>query len=188
MKEILVQTLRYSKAKKRKTSWNILPCDDKKEPYFLNPLSTKKNSRWYNSNESNSAQEIPSGTWMRPRLWRGHASPGGSGYGGPAWPPEWHWYLKRLPREIRILQLRLTMVFGGFLRFLKATCVFQWFLSTFSKMLASFSAKFSLTRLKICFRVAKVYKKKAFTWILDTSRHISSLSWASRLETLSTSL
>ncbi len=51
------------------------------------------------------------------------------------------------------------MVFGGFVRFLKATCIFQWLLSAFCRNAGLFFCKFCLTRLKICFQVAKVYKK-----------------------------
>ncbi len=97
--------------------WNTLPCDvtykkftDKKEPYFLIPFRKKEVVKL--KRKQLQAHEISSGTWMQPQLRRGHASPGGSGYGGPAWLPASHSDLKGLPREIRILPLRLTMVFG----------------------------------------------------------------------------
>ncbi len=135
-----------------------------KKPYFLNPLSTMKNSRWYNSIESNyiQAQEMFSGTWMQPRLRRGHASPGGSGYGGPAWPPASHSDLKGLPQEIRILQLRLTQVFGRFLRFLKATCIFQWLLSTFCQNAGLFFWKFCLTPAENLYPGSQSLQKESF--------------------------
>jgi hypothetical protein len=54
---------------------------------------------------------------MQPRLRRGHASPGGSGYGGLAWPPASHSDLKGLPHEIRgYCNYEVTKTVESFLR------------------------------------------------------------------------